>query len=200
MRISDWSSYVLLFRSWTGHVDVTRDYSANGLNQYTAAGSASFTYDANGNLTSDGSTTYLYDIENRLVGASGGSSATLRYDPLGRLYEVVSGSNTTRFLYDGDELVAEYNGSGTLLRRYAHGKNVDDPVVWYEGTGTATPRFLHTDYQGSIVAVPSNTGAALAINAYDEYGLPATSAGGTEGRRVGKEGVSTCRSRGGRKP
>src|SRR3546814_1500247 len=72
------------------------------------------------------STTYLYDIENRLVGASGGSSATLRYDPLGRLYEVVSGSNTTRFLYDGDELVAEYNGSGTLLRRYAHGKNVED--------------------------------------------------------------------------
>src|SRR3546814_7128951 len=87
MRISDWSSYVLLFRAWTGHVDVTRNYSANGLNQYTAAGSASFTYDANGNLTSDGSTTYLYDIENRLVGASGGSSATLRYDPLGRLYE-----------------------------------------------------------------------------------------------------------------
>src|SRR3546814_90352 len=166
--------------AWTGHVDVTRNYSANGLNQYTAAGSASFTYDANGNLTSDGSTTYLYDIENRLVGASGGSSATLRYDPLGRLYEVVSGSNTTRFLYDGDELVAEYNGSGTLLRRYAHGKNVDDPVVWYEGTGTATPRFQHTDYQGSIVAVTSNTGAALAINAYDEYGIPATSAGGLD--------------------
>src|SRR3546814_6131025 len=91
-----------------------------------------------------------------LVGASGGSSATLRYDPLGRLYEVVSGSNTTRFLYDGDELVAEYNGSVTLLRRYAHGKNVDDPVVWYEGTGTATPRFLPTDYQGRLEIGRSN--------------------------------------------
>src|SRR3546814_20086858 len=45
---------------------------------------------------------------------------------------------------------------------------------------TATPRFLHTDYQGSIVAVTSNTGAALAINAYDEYGIPATSAGGLD--------------------
>src|SRR3546814_4694484 len=67
-----------------------------------------------------------------------------------------------------------------LLRLDAHGKNVDDPVVWYEGTGTATPRFLHTDYQGSIVAVTSNTGAALAINAYDEYGIPATSAGGLD--------------------
>src|SRR3546814_1674693 len=90
------------------------------------------------------------------------------YDPLGRLYDDVPGSNTTRFLYDGDELVAEYNGPGTLLRRYAHGKNVDDPVVWYEGTGTATPRFLLTDDQGSIVAVTRNTGAALAINTSDE--------------------------------
>src|SRR3546814_7391580 len=64
--------------AWTGHVDVTRNYSANGLNQYTAAGSASFTSDANGNLTSDGSTTYLYDIENRLVGASGGDRKSTR--------------------------------------------------------------------------------------------------------------------------
>src|SRR3546814_5152871 len=67
-----------------------------------------------------------------------------------------------------------------LLRLDAHGKNFDSPVVSDEGTGTATPRFLHTDYQGSIVAVTSNTGAALAINAYDEYGIPATSAGGLD--------------------
>lgn len=34
--------------------NVTRGYSVNGLNQYTAAGPASFLYDANGNLRSDG--------------------------------------------------------------------------------------------------------------------------------------------------
>lgn len=120
--------------AWTAHFNVDRSYTANGLNQYTAAGPATFTYDANGNLASDGSTTYLYDVENRLVSASGAKNAVLRYDPLGRLYETVSGSVTTRFLTDGDELVAEYNGSGTLLRRYTHGSSVDDPVVWYEGT------------------------------------------------------------------
>ena len=77
---------------------------------------------ANGNLTSDGSNTYTYDVENRLVGRSGAGSATLFYDPLGRLFEVsgsVSGiSGTTRFLYDGDALVGEYDGVGTLVRRY----------------------------------------------------------------------------------
>ena len=36
--------------AWTGHANVDRNYTTNGLNQYTAAGPASFTYDANGNL------------------------------------------------------------------------------------------------------------------------------------------------------
>src|SRR5690606_14018324 len=40
--------------AWTGQVGVSRGYTTNGLNQYTASGSASFTYDPNGNLTSDG--------------------------------------------------------------------------------------------------------------------------------------------------
>ena len=60
----------------------------------------------------------------------------LRYDPLGRLYEV-NGSATgiTRFLNDGDDLVGEYNSSGTLLRRYVHGTGAgDDPQVWFEGS------------------------------------------------------------------
>jgi RHS repeat-associated protein len=159
--------------AWTAHFNVDRTYAANGLNQYTSAGPASFTYDANGNLSSDGSTTYVFDIENRLVTASGAKNATLRYDPLGRLYETIGGGATTRFLHDGDEMVAEYNGSGTLLRRYAHGKNVDDPVVWYEGSSLVTPRWLHTDHQGSVITVTdSSGGAAVAINSYDEYGIP----------------------------
>lgn len=36
-------------------VNVSRNYTTNGLNQYVSAGPASFTYDMNGNLTSDGS-------------------------------------------------------------------------------------------------------------------------------------------------
>jgi YD repeat-containing protein len=40
--------------AWTGAVNGTKSYSANGLNQYTMAG---FSHDANGNLTSDGATT-----------------------------------------------------------------------------------------------------------------------------------------------
>ncbi len=64
----------------------------NGQNQYTAAGPASFAYDANGNLTSDGSSTFVYDVENRLVSASGAKTAALVYDPLGRLFQTSGGA------------------------------------------------------------------------------------------------------------
>jgi RHS repeat-associated protein len=154
-----------------------RAYAVNGLNQYTQIsgdGAATLSHDANGNLTSDGSTAYVYDAENRLVRASGATNATLAYDPLGRLWQVSGGSGTTRFVYDGDRLVAEYNGSGSLLRRYVHGPGVDEPVVWYEGSGVgpASRRYLHTDHQGSVVAIADAAGTVVGVNRYDPYGVP----------------------------
>ncbi len=162
--------------AWTNHYSVLRAYTANGLNQYSAAGTATFTYDANGNLTSDGSRTWLYDIENRLVGGPGG--LVLSYDPLGRLFETSGGSHaTTRYLYDGDALVAEFDGTGAMTRRYAHWAGADVPMVSYLGAGLTQRSFLHADQQGSIVASSNATGAAT-VNSYDEYGIPAISNAG----------------------
>jgi RHS repeat-associated protein len=162
--------------AWTAAYTINRAYTTNGLNQYTAAGTAAFTYDANGNLTSDGSTAYAYDIENRLVSATGARNAALSYDPLGRLYEVSSnGAPATRFLYDGDALVAEYVG-GTMTRRHAHWTGADVPVATFEvppGGGLGTVRPLFADHQGSIIATGDGAGAVTAINRYDEYGIPA---------------------------
>ena len=106
--------------------------------------------------------------------ASGATNATLAYDPLGRLWQVSGGAGTTRFVYDGDRLVAEYNGAGSLLRRYVHGPGVDEPVVWYEGAGVgaANRRYLHTDHQGSVVAIADAAGTVLGVNRYDPYGVP----------------------------
>jgi RHS repeat-associated protein len=163
--------------AWTGHYAVQRAYTTNGLNQYSAAGSAGFTYDRNGNLITDGTNSFVYDVENRLVGRSGG--VTLTYDPLGRLYRVSSSTTDTRFLYDGDALVAEYDAAGTLLRRHIHWPGADVPVVTYEGSGLGTIRQLFADHQGSIVAhTDSPTGAVTQINSYDEYGIPAATNGG----------------------
>jgi RHS repeat-associated protein len=153
---------------------VSKIYDRNGLNQYTSVAGVAYAYDANGNLTSDGSTSYTYDVENRLISATGAKNATLVYDPLGRLFQVASGSTATQFLYDGDELVAEYSALGALLRRYVHGASVDDPIVWYEGADLTQPRYLHPNRQSSIAGIAGSTGGLLGINRYDEYGVPAT--------------------------
>ena len=86
----------------------------------------------------------------------------LRHDPAGRLYETIGPVNgTTRFLYDGDALVAEYGGSGTLLRRYIHGAGGgDNPLVWFEGAGISASerRYLFTNHQGSVTAIADGWG------------------------------------------
>ena len=170
--------------AFTGYVNASRPYTANGLNQYLTAGAASFTYDLNGNLTSDGGTNYSYDSESRLVSASNG--AALVYDPLGRLWQTSGGSaGTTQFLYDGDALVAEYNGTGGLLRRYMHGPGTDEPILWDEGTALncSTTRFLHPNQQGSIIALADCAGNRTNVDTYDEYGIPGAANYGDSGRQ-----------------
>jgi RHS repeat-associated protein len=158
------------YYAWADHYAVNRGYTANGLNQYTAAGSVTPTYDGRGNLTSAGGTPfYTYTSENLLSSSWG--EASLAYDPLGRLSQV-GGSTTTRMRYDGAHLAVELDSSNVVLRRYVYGPGVDEPIVAYENDNLGTPRWLHADERGSIVAISDSNGDAGAINNYDEYGLP----------------------------
>ena len=60
-----------------------------------------------------------------------------------------------------------------VKRRYVWGAGEDELVAWYEGTGSATRRFVMQDERGSVVAVTDSAGTLIAINRYDEYGIPA---------------------------
>ena len=75
--------------------------------------------------------------------------------------------------YDGPMMISELsNGGGSIARRYVFGPGDDAPLVWYEGAGTGDRRWLIPDERGSIVAVTNVAGSALALNSYDEYGVP----------------------------
>lgn len=157
---------------------VNRNYTSNGLNQYaTITSIANPTYDARGNLTAAGGATYGYSSENALISASNG--VALAYDPGHRLAQISSGSSTTRFAYDGLNLIAEFDGGNLLLRRYVFGPGFDEALVQYEGMGTTTRRFMVADERGSIFSVTDDGGASLSTNTYDEYGIPG---GGNAGR------------------
>ncbi|MFA5600310.1 MAG: RHS repeat-associated core domain-containing protein [Phenylobacterium sp.] len=165
--------------NFTGLQALDHTYVNNGLNQVTAVGPQTITHNANGNLQSDGVSTYTHDADNRLTGVSGGAS--LAYDPIGRLRQITAAGVSTRFIYDGVDLIAELDGAGGVLHRYVHGPNIDEPLVWYEGAGTSgsARRWLHADHQGSIIAATGNGGLTRSRNTYDEYGVPGAS---NEGR------------------
>ena len=156
-----------------------QNYTVNGQNQLTAAAGAAMAYDANGNLTSDSATTFAYDAENRLTGASGAKTATLTYDPSGRLEKLLTGGTTAFYGYDGpNRLIEAAATTGPVSRRYVFGAGDDEALVWYEGSGITDRRFLHADHQGSIIAVSGSTGAVTSTNRYDEYGIPGTTNAG----------------------
>lgn len=77
---------------------------------YSLNRTTTLTYDSNGNLTSDGTNTYVWDARNRLVSISGGVTASFKYDALGRRTIKVVGSAASQFLYDGNDIAAEIGG------------------------------------------------------------------------------------------
>ena len=82
------------------------------------------------------------------------------------------GTTPTQYLLDGDEEIAEYNGSSTLLRRYVYGPTVDDRILSYDGTGTAATdeRYYYTNHQRSTVVIADGNGAVTETVAYSPFG------------------------------
>jgi len=172
--------------------DLKTDYGTpNALNQYVSMSEgmysvtmtnfnliprATYTYDDLGNMEHDGRGDYTYNLNNLLVSVDRGAYSALYYDSENRLSKIVTEGETTTFIYDGLDLIAETDGNGNIIARYVHGPNIDDPIVWYEGAGTTKKNYLVENYQGSIVSVAREWGSGgnnVYINAYDEYGIPA---------------------------
>ncbi|MCF6216302.1 MAG: hypothetical protein L3J58_09015 [Emcibacter sp.] len=161
----------LAFYKWGPQSTKNDAYTSNGLNQYSDVAGTSLSYDASGNLTGDGVWSYVYDVENMLLNASKpGVSASYLYDPLGRRSAKTVDTVLTSFLHDGVEEIADYNSSGTLLRRYVHGPGVDEYLVMYTGTGTANKSYFHANHQGSIIAMSDGSGTVTEQHSYDSYG------------------------------
>ena len=76
------------------------------------------------------------------------------------------GGTTTRFLYDGEQLIAETDSSGALTAKYVFGAGLDEPLR-LERAGTFT--YYHADGLGSIVALTDGSGAVLERYQYDAF-------------------------------
>ncbi len=153
----------------------------NAGNQLTADATHSYQYDDNGNLTrktllaTGNYTSYTYDAENRLTkvedfvagNPTAAFTSTYRYDGLGRRIEKVANGQTKRYIYDGEDILLEYDGSNVLQASYTHGPGIDEPIAVTKGGSTF---FYHQDGLGSVTDLTDSAGVTAKSYAYDAYG------------------------------
>jgi RHS repeat-associated protein len=145
---------------------ITYTYDA-GDRLLTASGTVA-TWDANGNMLTKGSTAYTYDAANRLT-------------------QVVSGTTTVQFTYDGDGNRASKAVNGTTTS-YLYDVNLPLPQLLVETPGgqstlylygagliaciapDSTPTYYHYDGLGSVRLLSNASGQSVATYAYDAFG------------------------------
>jgi RHS repeat-associated protein len=154
-------------------------YTANNLDQYSAVGSVTPTYDGNGNLTFDGVFTYGYDAENRLISASGaGNTAAYAYDAQGRRKSKTVNGATTIFVQDPQgRALLDYDGaSGAIQNWYAFGSGPNDVLNQINVTGSTRATTI-PDIQGSIVASLDASSGTLTKAGFQSYGESSVTSG-----------------------
>lgn len=133
----------------------------------TSFNGQTFSYDANGDLTSDGSNTYVWNARQQLVkimqGATVGASYT--YDALGRRAAKTIGGTAAQYLYDGWNTVQETQGN--TINPILTGLGIDERYARNDVTGRT---YFLTDALGSTIALTDPTGAIRQQYSYDPYG------------------------------
>ena len=151
----------------------TTSYTTNAMNQYTQAGPVSYSYDANGNLISSmengKTTTFQYNYDNRLIRVTS-PDATLEYtyDALGNRAGVTRNGNPVRYSIDPlglGEVVAEYDGSGSLIARYTHGMGLVSKI---DASGNEFD--YHFSPIGHTVDITDSTGNVVNHYQYVPFG------------------------------
>ncbi len=135
-------------------------------NEQTQFAGAVLQYDANGNLTNDGTNTYVWDARNRLGTISGGVTATFSYDALGRRTSKVVNGVASQFLYDGNDIISEV-GSGSIRVSYLRSLSIDEPFIRQSSIGA---EFYHMDALGSTLVISNQSGTSGATYSYEPFG------------------------------
>ncbi|MCA9815504.1 MAG: hypothetical protein KC652_10355 [Cyanobacteria bacterium HKST-UBA01] len=132
-------------------------------------GTRSFTFDLNGNMTSDGVYTYEWDAKDRLIKITypGTNNFTdFTFDPFGRnvkIIETESGSvtSTKQFVWCEEEKCEERDAASNVTQRFfARGEQINSSKYFYK-----------KDHLGSICTLTDSNGDAVARYDYTPFGI-----------------------------
>ena len=184
---------------------VLTNYAANALNQYTAiqnpASSIAPTYNANGDLLTDGPRTYTWNGQSELtkvVSTNGGTqTSTFTYDAFHRRVSRTDAQGATYFIHDGWNVIEEYKKVGTTVlasKRYTWGDDLSGSKQGAGGVGgllmaeellsstnqplsTSVSYLYHFDGNGNVILITDATGQKAAEYQYDAFGRTLSATG-----------------------
>ena len=201
---------------------VVYNFNVDNKNQLTSTSDGSISYDANGNLTNEyGLHGYTYDDENRLTSVADIFNPQHRtdfvYDGLGRLRKrleyvwgiavpqgpavLTSGSwnlsSTVEYIYDGNRVIQERDGSNTPTVSYTRGLDLSGTMEGAGGIGGllarssgysagnwTTNHFYHADGNGNVTYLVDASQAMAATYRYDPFGNTISSSGSLAGANL----------------
>jgi len=143
-----------------------------------------FVYDATGNRlnavfdevgVTKANTTYTFNHENKLTRIQyPNMDARYKYDLFGRRIEKNVNGVVTQYVYDGDNMVAEYDGTGTVKSKYLFNLAIDDPLSVEQGGNIY---YYHKDGLGSITELTDASGSVVKSYKYNSFGEIYTQSG-----------------------
>lgn len=137
-------------------------------------GGCSYGTDDDGNVTSrtcgSETVTFSWGADGRLTGyrITGGDSVALRYDAAGRLARRdVNGSPASYFLWEGEQLLAELDGTQYLVAQYSYYPGLDQLHAFNRGGSVS---YAQQDVEGNVRYLGTNAINQMRSYTYDESG------------------------------
>jgi RHS repeat-associated protein len=145
-------------------------------NRATSFDGWAMTYDHVGNMLSKskGSTAYTYkwDALGQLdTVIANGVTTTYGYDGFGRRIRKTVNGVTTRYIYDGDNIVAELDASGNLVREYSYYAGVDQPHAMRQQSNGAV-YYYTTQEAGHVATLVNSSNSVVNTYQFDAFGIP----------------------------
>ena len=142
-------------------------WGTNGSCQYDAAGNATNLQDDSGRQLA-----LTWDSRYRLtsVATNGSLAEKYQYDALGRRVSISDGATTNYLIYDGVQVVAETDSSGTLLKSYVWAAGIDNLLAMTVYGATTSTYYAVKDHLGSVQAVVDSSGSVVESYQYDAWG------------------------------
>jgi RHS repeat-associated protein len=175
-----------------GQSPSTSSYTTNSLYEYTAVGGTNYAWDANGNLTDNGTYLFEYNYKNLIarakLKATGATVGTYKHDALGRRVEKAVTGATHRYLYSDLETVCVYDGSNNWVSDFVFQDEIDGIVMLQQAdrldfdsdsnTTETTRAFYHRNALGSVMEITAMDQAVEVSYRYEPYGSVRITRGG----------------------